>query len=58
MRNVIVKANAAVFKDNGNGILEITGGDPVTIMVGNLSRNMESKTVNKNTRSQEDEMIV
>lgn len=58
MKNVIVKANAAVFKDNGKGMLEISGGAPVTLMVGNLSKNIESKTVNKNTRSQEDEMIV
>lgn len=58
MKNVIVKANAAVFKDNGKGMFEISGSDPVTLIVGNLSRNIESKTVNKNTRNQENEMIV
>ncbi len=58
MGNVIVKANAAVFKDNGRGKLEITGGEPISVIVGDLSRNIENKTVEKKTRNQEDEMIV
>lgn len=51
-----VIGDAVIIKANEKGNIEITGKN--SFIIGEFSRSIENKTVEKKTRNQEDEMIV